>query len=304
MISVIVPIYNAEKYLSRCIDSILAQTLTDIELLLINDGSTDKSGEICNAYEQKDARIRVFHQQNNGVSNARCKGVEKANGEYLTFVDADDELYANSLETLLMHMNEDIDIVSSGALDNETISSETFIRYILTGRVYSSIWGRLFRKSLFASYEADIQKSILIGEDQLMNIKLVLGQDMKIKCIKENVYIYCSNPYSVTNTKKFTLEYEEFYMNERVRVIGKYKDVFQNELHYNNLMTLENLIVCRVAVSYDRPWVRELMAWGKCQKLSLRHRMVLNIHNNLLCKYVLAIEKRMRRAWSFCLSKI
>lgn len=299
MLSVIVPVYNTEKYLACCIDSILVQTLTDFELLLINDGSTDKSGEICNAYAQKDSRIRVFHQKNNGVSNARCKGVENANGEYITFVDADDKLYENSLETLMKNMSIDIDIVSSGAPNDETVSSETFIKYILTGKAYSSIWGRLFKKSLFTSYVADIQKSILIGEDQLMNIKLVLGRDVKIKCIKENVYVYRSNPDSVTNTKRFTLEYEEFYMNERVKVIGKYKDIFMNELHYNNINTLENLIVCRVAVPYNRPWVKELIAWGKEQKLSLRHWMVLNVRNNLLCKYLLAIEKRMRKVGSF-----
>ena len=303
IISVIVPVYNTEKYLSRCIDSILVQTLTDFELLLINDGSTDKSGEICNAYALKDSRIRVFHQKNNGVSYARCKGVENANGEYITFVDADDELYENSLETLRKTTSIGIDIVSSGAPNDETVSSETFIKYILTGKAYSSIWGRLFKKYLFASYVADIQKSILIGEDQLMNIKLVLGRDVKIKCIKDNVYAYRSNPDSVTNTKRFTLEYEEFYMDERVRVIGKYKETFKNELHYNNLKTLENLIVCRVAVPYDRPWVKELIAWGKSRKLSLRHWMVLNIHNNLLCKYLLATEKRVRKVGNLYLLK-
>lgn len=301
MLSVIVPIYNGEKYLSYCINSILTQTFTDFELLLINDGSTDKSGEICNDYAHKDSRIRVFHQKNSGVSCARCKGIKNATGEYITFVDADDELYKNSLEILMDNMDEDIDIVSSAAFANRIISSEDFIKYILTGKLLSSIWGYLFRKVLFSSYVADIPRSIPIGEDQLMNIKLALGQELKIKCIKEKVYLYRSNPNSITNTQKFTLEYEEYYMKERIRSIGKYKETFKNELNFNNLNTLENLIVCRVVVPYDRPWIKELIAWGKGRKLGLRHWMVLHIRHNLLCKYLLAVEKRIRKI--VCLSR-
>ena len=89
-ISVIVPVYNVEMFLRRCIDSILAQTFTDFELLLIDDGSKDKSGEICDEYATKDVRIRVFHKQNGGVSSARNVGLNHAIGEYICFCDADD----------------------------------------------------------------------------------------------------------------------------------------------------------------------------------------------------------------------
>ena len=90
IISVIVPVYNVEQYLPRCIDSILAQTFTDFELLLIDDGSKDKSGAICDAYARKDPRIRVFHKPNGGVSSARNMGLDNAKGEWIAFVDSDD----------------------------------------------------------------------------------------------------------------------------------------------------------------------------------------------------------------------
>ena len=90
LISIIVPIYNVEKYLSRCINSVLSQTFPDFELLLIDDGSTDKSGYICDGYAQKDSRIKVFHIENGGVSAARNYGLDNARGEWITFVDADD----------------------------------------------------------------------------------------------------------------------------------------------------------------------------------------------------------------------
>ena len=89
-ISVIVPVYNTEKYLDRCIQSILAQTYTDFELLLVDDGSTDSSGAICDKYAEQDSRVRVFHKENGGVSSARNQGLDNAKGEWITFVDSDD----------------------------------------------------------------------------------------------------------------------------------------------------------------------------------------------------------------------
>lgn len=102
-ISVIVPVYKAEKYLHRCVDSILAQTFTDFEVLLIDDGSPDRSGEICDEYAKKDARVRVFHKENGGVSSARNMGIEKAKGEWLMFVDSDDMLTPQALKFCLAH---------------------------------------------------------------------------------------------------------------------------------------------------------------------------------------------------------
>ena len=92
LISIIVPVYKVEKYLRRCIDSILAQTYQNIEVLLIDDGSPDNSGEICDEYAERDSRVRVFHKPNGGVSSARNLGLKEAKGQYIGFVDADDRL--------------------------------------------------------------------------------------------------------------------------------------------------------------------------------------------------------------------
>ena len=108
VISVIVPVYNAEKYLSRCIDSILVQRFNDLELLLIDDGSKDGSGKICDEFAEKDKRIKVFHKVNGGVSSARNYGLEKSNGEYVTFVDADDYLLPETITEQLLSGNYDL----------------------------------------------------------------------------------------------------------------------------------------------------------------------------------------------------
>ena len=99
-VSIIVPVYNTKDYLHRCVDSILAQTFTDFELLLIDDGSTDSSGIICDNYSQIDSRVRVFHKKNGGVSSARNIGLDNANGEWITFVDSDDWVAAAYIEKL------------------------------------------------------------------------------------------------------------------------------------------------------------------------------------------------------------
>ena len=101
-ISVIVPVYKAEKYLSRCVNSILGQTFSDFELILIDDGSPDKSGILCEEFAKKDARIRVIHQKNQGVSAARQKGLDNATGEYVIHADPDDWVEPDWLETLYL----------------------------------------------------------------------------------------------------------------------------------------------------------------------------------------------------------
>ena len=91
-ISIIIPVYNAEKYLGRCIESVLSQTYRDFELILVDDGSSDSSGQICDAYANKDARIHVIHKENGGVSSARNRGIKEALGEYIMFIDSDDSI--------------------------------------------------------------------------------------------------------------------------------------------------------------------------------------------------------------------
>lgn len=123
-ISVIVPVYNTEQYLPRCIDSILSQTFTDFELLLIDDGSTDSSGTICDEYAQKDSRVRVFHKENGGVSSARNHGLDNAVGEWITFVDSDDYILSNFTETLVRLCEKNVDLCICGIKPDYSFSTD------------------------------------------------------------------------------------------------------------------------------------------------------------------------------------
>ena len=170
LISIIVPVYNVEEYLKQCLDSILGQTYRNWELILVNDGSTDGSGQICQEYVEKDARFRYFEKENGGQSEARNYGIEQAQGEYLTFVDSDDwvtETYIEELYSKLRHYNADISITNYFIFQesNATFYKHVFepwekdydSKYLLEhyfeiqgGDFFlSTMWGKLYKKSLF-----------------------------------------------------------------------------------------------------------------------------------------------------------
>ena len=114
MISIIIPVYNVEKYLPQCLDSVLSQTYTNYEVILVDDGSPDGSGAICDAYAQKDSRFRVIHQKNAGVSAARNNGIEQAAGEWVTFIDSDDWVEPNYLSNFRLDESDGIDLIIQG----------------------------------------------------------------------------------------------------------------------------------------------------------------------------------------------
>ena len=167
LISVIVPVYNIEKYLERCVNSIREQTYTNLEILLVDDGSTDRSGEICDALSKEDGRIRVFHKENGGSSSARNLGISQAKGEYLGFVDSDDYISANMYELLWNAIEEfhaEVAQVGRDEIDEEGkrlpdicvppeqkvfIAAEDFLRELLMHRGDCSFCTKLVKKSLF-----------------------------------------------------------------------------------------------------------------------------------------------------------
>lgn len=122
LISIIIPVYNTEKYIRRCIDSVIAQSYSDWELILVDDGSTDGSGEICDEYAEKDERIRVFHKANGGVSSARNVGLDNANGEWVSFVDSDDWVENSYLSNYVDVISKDVQLVVQGIILDKNIS--------------------------------------------------------------------------------------------------------------------------------------------------------------------------------------
>lgn len=154
MISVIVPVYNAEPYLERCINSIVNQTYQNLEILLIDDGSTDKSGIICDLYHKKDTRVKVIHKKNGGAATARNLGVHLAKGQFLAFVDSDDAILTDMYASLMIQMKEDIDIVTCGRYIYKQGSKQLKQKAYCTNKItkYGNVQaiGELLKKEIFS----------------------------------------------------------------------------------------------------------------------------------------------------------
>ena len=220
LISVIIPVYKAEKFISRCIDSILSQTYCDWELILVDDGSPDNSGKICDGYAQKDKRIKVIHKQNGGVSDARQVGLDAAKGEYIIHADPDDWVEPKMLEELLYNVKDEnadmvicdmiwekgtcteLHIERPTSLDNEIILCDLF-----EGKIYGSCCNKLVRRDLFRQYDISFPKGIQLRED-LYVIASLLVHPIKVSYLNKAFYHYVIGENSNSLTWKVGQSYE------------------------------------------------------------------------------------------------
>lgn len=200
-VSVIVPVYKAEKYLHRCVDSILAQTFTDFEVLLIDDGSPDRSGEICDEYAKKESRVRVFHKVNGGVSSARQCGIDNAQGEYTIHVDPDDWVEPNMLQELYAKAKEDdADMVicdfwseyekrqiynkqQPSKLDSKVVFRE------LLQQLHCSCWNKLIKLSCYNDFNIHFPMEMNLWEDRYVMLNITM-HPIKISYLPKAFYHY------------------------------------------------------------------------------------------------------------------
>lgn len=227
-ISVIVPVYKAEAYLHRCVDSLLAQTFTDFEILLVDDGSPDKSGEICDEYARKDSRVRVFHKENGGVSSARQCGMDYARGEYTIHADPDDWVDPTMLEELYRKAKEeDADMVicdfyeerknktiyvrqQPSSLDHETVLCELF------GQLFASCWNKLVRRDRYKEFGVRFPLELSCCEDLYVNVCFI-SKNIKITYLNRAFYHYDQvvNENSILHSNDF-----EFFLQIDRILIG------------------------------------------------------------------------------------
>lgn len=216
VISIIIPVYKAERTINRCIDSVLSQTYKNFELILVDDGSPDSSGTICDEYAGKDHRIHVVHKDNEGVSSARNTGLDIVNGNYITFIDSDDYVTNHYLEHLI---SSDADLIVSGFKDmpehnnGENFLDDGYYKAIELGDFFSekgnsmlfkSVWGKLFRTDIIKSNNLCFDKHIIFGEDSLFMLKY-LNYCNSI-CTVHNVDYY----YFLSPIRKYSISYENY----------------------------------------------------------------------------------------------
>lgn len=246
-ISIIVPVYKVEKYIHRCVKSILQQTYEKLEIILVDDGSPDNCGNICDDYEKQDSRIRVIHQDNQGISAARNTGLDVCSGEYIAFVDSDDYIMPDMYEKMIRSLcDNEADICvcqwqyeqvdGQQVVDVRKINldicgkrkSVQFAEYLYKGSYENGVvvaaWNKLYKKCVF-------EKIRFIGkyleDDRIHNE--ILSRNYEIFVMPEQMYVYCQNIDSLTNRtfRNENLMYLDI-LNERVRCFGDNDYIVEN----------------------------------------------------------------------------
>lgn len=212
LISIIVPVYKVEAYLNRCVDSLLAQTYDKLELILVDDGSPDRCGEICDEYAEKDCRIRVIHKENGGLSDARNAGIEAARGEYLGFCDSDDWMEPDAYGAMLeFALREEVKLVCAGRYDvsgrtgerrlglcppeTQVVSGEETVRRIfLWEHMDSAAWDKIYHRSLFETIRYPVGR---VHEDVPVTYRIALLAQ-RVGMLSKPIYNYYHRPGSIT----------------------------------------------------------------------------------------------------------
>lgn len=214
LVSVIVPIYNVEKYLRRCIDSIIKQTYKTLEIILVNDGSTDKCGKICDAYKSSDARVHVIHKENGGLSDARNHGMDIAKGDYILFIDSDDWIKKDCIQKLIYHaIQKNADVVISkyisvssedAVIQNKacrssalSLSKVTALSCLLYQKKFTtSACGKLYKASIMKKERFPVGK---LFEDVVTIFKVIESSE-QIVLIDDVLYYYFERNDSITKS--------------------------------------------------------------------------------------------------------
>ena len=282
-ISIIIPVYNASSFLHKCMESIFAQSVTDIEIILINDGSKDNSLEICSRYADLDSRVKVFDKPNGGVSSARNHGIERASGEYLMFVDSDDWLAPDALETCMPYIPEyDIVRFSASAIypDKErkyklgrSDDRKKILKDIVARKTIVACWGALFRKKLFMENNIRFDETLNIGEDWLVTT-LLTQCCSNIKLLPDSFgYNYNkTNESSCTltlNTEKILTQFRAYNM-----IRSTIPEGYDAEFSFTKCLFIQELID-NCGIKASKKLLRE--AGVKLSFYDLVHALIANI---------------------------
>lgn len=258
-ISIIVPVYKVEKYLEKCVDSILAQTFTDFELILVDDGSPDNSGTICDEYAKKDPRVKVIHKENGGLSSARNAGIDIAKGKYLGFIDSDDYIADDMYELLYNNIiRENADLSICGIYDvykgkepkvlpdfRKVCTKEETIKMILEAKIVSvHAVNKLYKRSLFNEVRYPIG---IITEDAAIILDVV-NQCKKIIIDTSQKYFYYHRENSISSNKFSIRDLDTIKVWEKNEkwIIEKYP-ILKEEVHtrvcWANFIVLDKLVI-------------------------------------------------------------
>lgn len=237
-VSIIIPIYNTENYLRRCLNSLIKQTYKNIEILLINDGSTDNSELVCKEYMCIDNRIKYFFQENLGVSSARNLGIENSIGDYIIFIDSDDYVKDNYVMILVNKIKE-YDLVCCSysnckKINKKVIEKDEFLQSLFTTPKYKYnyqgfIWNKIFKKSIINDYNIKFATDIKYNEDRLFVLEYICKMKRDVYYYNDIVYIY-----EYRNNSAMNKEFDKS-METEFKAFDKMLQLIQSNINYSKI---------------------------------------------------------------------
>ena len=324
LISIIVPVYNVEPYIERCIESIIKQSYKNIEIVVVDDGSTDNSGRICDEYAQKDRRIKVIHKRNGGLVSARKVGVINSAGDYVAYVDGDDWIEQHMYKILIrdaVQYNADIvtsglyrdyensvisefDNISEGIYDTENIKKKIFPVMIYTGRFFESginihLYNKIYRRKLVETNQLNIDDCVGIGEDAALVYPCII--DSKKIVVKHRCfYHYCIRQNSIMSLgyKKEISGYKRIYgiIEKKIELCSGWENILKEQLNYLMIYLLllkepEYVITVNkgMIIPFEHVQIREkIVLYGSGKFGNTLYRFV---KEKRLCEIVLRIDE-------------
>lgn len=315
-ISIIVPIYNSDRYLEACIESILSQTFTSFELILINDGSTDNSGNICNRYSRCDDRVIAIHKENGGVSSARNKGIDCASGRYVCFIDADDTVECDFLDQLSRISTEgDYDFITGGfkvilRRDQKELRracpefSGNIIEFLQNIQAFvqctnlQSAWGKLYKLDILRNFNICFNSAYSFGEDTLF-VYDYLRHTSTVAAVNSCAYHYIEHDRTTLSNKNIYLKLEMYiYLLNQLKSLLEHYEIkldddlfFETELCGAFFICLNDLFRFRISIKERNNYIRFMSdqsgnklhnALSACKNSSAKYRLVNFLLKNKL----------------------
>lgn len=310
-ISIIVPVYNSSKYLEKCFESIRLQTFTDFEVIAINDGSTDNSGNICDKFASLDTRFKVIHKKNEGVSVARNTGIEQSCGRYITFIDSDDWVDEDYLQSMITAIESSCELIVSGVISEFSngatsilnIQSNYFastnatqLHNLIRSRLYFGPYNKLFDSRIIKNHNILFPIDISYGEDRIFNFQYLKYVD-NILTLSYNGYHYnrldSGSLSTISRTNMFELEYSQWQL---LNDAYKNKETFNQEVQQDQYIDLfwiihDNIFANRhQGIKYLHVYIKKLLTTPEISNIK---RFEDQIKYNKIIKYCILNRKSL-----------
>lgn len=304
LVSIIVPVYNTAEYVEECIQSILSQSYKNIELILVNDGSTDGSDIVCKKYEHL-PNVLYIEQSNSGVVVARKRGVEEAHGDWIMFVDSDDLLLEDGVLEL-MQLSTGVDIVIGISGVNNSLFKKTdcfewdeYIYGLYDTSIHGGPWAKLFKRELISNCSLAFEYKIRRGQDVLMNLAIANVNRKKVPVCKKSVYYYRMRESSTTHIFKYTFDYcentcsiAESLVRESIPADKVLMGRISRGMYFYRKVLAEN----NFQGDRHHPFVKGIInRMNKAKVLRLSDRMILGVSSRSAIKLCMFLSKFVRR---------